>query len=122
MHVLLLLLLIGVLYALTQYCIILAYRYADASALSPFNYSVVIFSGILGWLFFGNVPSAGAIVGTVLICAGGIVSIVTGHPEGLDIRRKAAPGCGAGASSVAPFGSLEARRLDGMAVAACIAA
>ena len=79
---LLLLLLIGALYALTQYCIIIAYRYADATALSPFNYSVVIFSGLLGWLFLGNVPTAGAIAGTVLICAGGIVSIVNGHPEG----------------------------------------
>ncbi len=82
-HVLLLLLVIGVLYASTQYCIILAYRYADATALSPFNYSVVIFSGILGWLFLGNIPSAGAIIGTALICAGGILSIVKGHHEGL---------------------------------------
>lgn len=74
---------VGGCYALTQYFIILAYRYAGAAELSPFNYTVVIFSGLLGWRFFGNVPDAAAILGTILICAGGILSIRAGHSEGL---------------------------------------
>lgn len=78
----LLLLGVGIFYALTQYLIILAYRYASAAELSPFNYTVVIFSGLLGWRFFGNVPDSAAIIGTALICAGGILSIQAGHPEG----------------------------------------
>lgn len=78
----LLLLGVGAFYALTQYLIILAYRYASAAELSPFNYTVVIFSGLLGWLVFGNVPGALAVLGTVLICAGGILSIEAGHVEG----------------------------------------
>ncbi len=73
---------VGVFYALTQYFIILAYRYASAAELSPFNYTVVIFSGLLGWEFFGNVPGATAVAGTILICAGGILSIQAGHSEG----------------------------------------
>lgn len=73
---------VGLFYALTQYLIIRAYRYASATELSPFNYSVVIFSGILGWWFFGNVPDAVAVIGAVLICAGGIISIEAGHLEG----------------------------------------
>lgn len=73
---------VGLSYALTQYFIILAYRYASAAELSPFNYTVVIFSGLLGWWFFGNVPDAMSIAGTVLICAGGILSIRAGHSEG----------------------------------------
>jgi len=78
----LLLLGVGACYAATQYLIIRAYRYASATELSPFNYSVVIFSGILGWWFFGNVPDGMAIIGTVLICGGGILSIEAGHSEG----------------------------------------
>jgi drug/metabolite transporter (DMT)-like permease len=78
----LLLLGVGVFYALTQYFIILAYRYASATELSPFNYTVVIFSGLLGWLVFGAVPDALAVLGTVLICTGGILSIEAGHSEG----------------------------------------
>lgn len=73
---------VGILYALTQWFIIAAYRYASASELSPFNYSVVVFSGVLGWMFFGNVPTAAAYIGTFLICGGGTLSIVSGHPEG----------------------------------------
>jgi drug/metabolite transporter (DMT)-like permease len=73
---------VGIFYALTQYLIILAYRYASAAELSPFNYTVVIFSGLLGWRFFGDVPDAAAVMGTVLICAGGILSIRAGHSEG----------------------------------------
>lgn len=78
----LLLLGVGFSYAITQYLIILAYRYASAAELSPFNYTVVIFSGLLGWWVFGNVPDAMAVAGTLLICAGGIVSIRAGHEEG----------------------------------------
>jgi drug/metabolite transporter (DMT)-like permease len=78
----LLLLGVGLSYAITQYLIILAYRYASAAELSPFNYTVVIFSGLLGWWFFGNVPDITAVAGTVLICAGGILSIRAGHSEG----------------------------------------
>ncbi len=74
---------VGLFYAMTQYLIIQAYRYASAAELSPFNYTVVIFSGLLGWWSFGNVPDVMAIVGTVLICSGGILSIVAGHSEGL---------------------------------------
>lgn len=74
---------VGICFAATQYFIILAYRYANATQLSPFNYTVVIFSGLLGWWWFGNVPEALAILGTVLICAGGILSIQAGHFEGL---------------------------------------
>ena len=73
---------VGIFYALTQYLIILAYRYASAAELSPFNYTVVIFSGLLGWRFFGNIPDTAAVIGTILICAGGILSIRAGHPEG----------------------------------------
>jgi drug/metabolite transporter (DMT)-like permease len=79
----LLLLGVGGFYAATQYLIILAYRQASAAEISPFNYTVVIFSGILGWVFFGNVPDWISVAGTLLICAGGILCIKTGHPEGL---------------------------------------
>jgi len=41
-----------------------------------------LFSAILGWVIFGSVPDALAIAGTVLICAGGILSIEAGHKEG----------------------------------------
>ncbi len=82
-HQWLLLLGVGLSFAATQFLIIQAYRHASATELSPFNYTVVIFSGLLGWWVFGSVPDLLAIAGTVLICAGGILSIEAGHIEGL---------------------------------------
>jgi drug/metabolite transporter (DMT)-like permease len=74
---------VGIFYAATQYLIILAYRHASATELSPFNYTVVIFSGWLGWWLFGSVPGPSSIAGTILICVGGVLSIESGHIEGL---------------------------------------
>ncbi len=83
LHVALLLVTLGLCFAATQWLIIFAYHYGSATELSPFNYTVVIFSGLLGWAVFGNVPTLGAVIGTLLICAGGIASIEKGHIEGL---------------------------------------
>ncbi len=77
----LLLVLVGVCFAATQWLIIVAYRYGSASQLSPFNYSVVVFSGLLGWIVFGTVPAWTALLGTALIVAGGVASVSMGHRE-----------------------------------------
>ncbi len=73
---------IGVFMALAQLFIILAYQRATAERLAPFNYSVVVFSGLMGWLVWGNVPGLLAVTGIVLVCAGGIISIIFGGPSG----------------------------------------
>jgi len=79
LHETLLLVGAGVFYALTQYLLVVAYKYATAAEISPFNYSVVVFSGLLGWIFFGNVPDGMDLLGTLLVCAGGILCINLGH-------------------------------------------
>jgi len=79
---------VGVFMALAQLFIILAYRHAPAQTIAPFNYSVVVFSGLIGWLFWNHVPDRLALLGILLVCAGGILSIVfggrpmQGHPLG----------------------------------------
>src|SRR5262245_22972874 len=65
---------VGVTMALAQFLLILAYDQASAAALSPFNYSVVVFSGLLGWLVWDQVPNALSLVGVVLVCAGGVLA------------------------------------------------
>jgi drug/metabolite transporter (DMT)-like permease len=67
---------VGLFMALSQLFIILAYRHASASEISPFNYTVVIFSGILGWLFWGTAIGWLSLLGIILVCLGGICSIV----------------------------------------------
>jgi drug/metabolite transporter (DMT)-like permease len=65
--------------AITQFLLILAYEQASPSRVSPFNYSVVLFSGLIGWVVWGEVPNALSLVGTVLVCAGGILSVIGHH-------------------------------------------
>jgi len=67
---------VGVFMALAQLLIILAYEHATASQIAPFNYSVVIFSGLIGWIVWHNELDWFSIVGILLVCAGGILSIV----------------------------------------------
>ncbi len=67
---------VGVFMAVAQLLIILAYQHATASQIAPFNYSVVIFSGLIGWIVWQNTLDWVAAVGILLVCAGGILSIL----------------------------------------------
>jgi drug/metabolite transporter (DMT)-like permease len=70
----LLLLGIGACMALAQTLTILAYHQASPARLAPFNYSVVVFSALIGWIVWAQVPNLLSLVGTVLVCVGGILS------------------------------------------------
>jgi drug/metabolite transporter (DMT)-like permease len=72
---------IGVLMAAAQVFIVLAYRYASAERIAPFNYSVVVFSGLIGWLAWKEVPGLLSGVGVLLVCAGGIITTRFGRPN-----------------------------------------
>jgi len=61
------LLLAGLFATVGQFGITLAYKYAKASDISIFNYFNVLFAGILGWLFFSEVPDLVSLFGYVLI-------------------------------------------------------
>lgn len=59
-----------------QFLLIHAYSYADPSAIGAFQYASVIFAGLIGWIWFQQVPNLGVLLGTVLICVGGVCSIL----------------------------------------------
>jgi drug/metabolite transporter (DMT)-like permease len=65
---------IGASMALAQVLTVLAYKQASPSRLSPFNYSVVIFSALIGWVVWQEVPNLLTVVGVLLVAAGGILS------------------------------------------------
>ncbi|MFZ1461182.1 MAG: DMT family transporter, partial [Ignavibacteria bacterium] len=43
--------------------------------LSPFNYTVVVYTGVLDWILFNYVPDLSSIIGIILVTAGGIFAI-----------------------------------------------
>jgi drug/metabolite transporter (DMT)-like permease len=70
---------VGVSMAISQLLLILAYQQASPSRLSPFNYSVVVFSGLIGWIVWHHVPNLLSLGGILLVCLGGILSTFQFH-------------------------------------------
>ena len=58
-----------------QFLLVKAYTYAEPHQIGVFQYSSVIFSALIGWLFFSESPNAVAIVGMLLITIGGALAI-----------------------------------------------
>ncbi|MCF8135488.1 MAG: DMT family transporter [Synechococcus lacustris] len=58
-----------------QFLLIKAYTYAKPHEIGAFQYSSVVFAALLGWIIFKEQLDLGTIIGTLLVCAGGILSI-----------------------------------------------
>jgi drug/metabolite transporter (DMT)-like permease len=69
-----------------NFLVVLAFRDAEISAVSPFRYSLLIWAGITGYLVFGDVPDRWAACGALLIVGSGIYAL---HREAVR-RREAA--------------------------------
>jgi drug/metabolite transporter (DMT)-like permease len=50
-----------------------SYRYAPASTIAPLDYSNMILSVLLGYVFFAEIPSASVWIGAPLVVAGGLI-------------------------------------------------
>ena len=63
----LLLILLGAIAIAGHYLITKAYDYAEASLLSPFNYTEMIMAVVAGWYFFGDFPDNWTFVGVAIL-------------------------------------------------------
>jgi drug/metabolite transporter (DMT)-like permease len=63
---------------IAQWLVVLAFQQARASVLAPFSYSQLVWSGLLGYFIFGNVPDRWTLVGAGVILASGLC---TAHRE-----------------------------------------
>ena len=52
-----------------QYCMISAYKYAEVTVVTPFEYFRIIFAAIVGYFIFSEIPDTWTIWGGTLICA-----------------------------------------------------
>ncbi len=60
---------------IAQFCLTKAYAIASPSLIAPFEYTALIWSSILGFMIWGDVPDIYAITGTGLIVASGLYVI-----------------------------------------------
>ena len=63
---------LGVTGSLGHYFLSQAAKNAEVVVISPFEYSSFIFVGIMGYIFYNEVPSVSIIIGGILIIAGGV--------------------------------------------------
>ena len=70
-----------------------AYRHAEASTVAPFEYTSMILGIVVGFLAFGDVPTAYTIVGGLVVVGAGIFIIMRERRLGLERgnARKVAP-------------------------------
>ncbi|GGA61265.1 DMT family transporter [Pelagibacterium lentulum] len=64
--------LLGVVAMLAHICVNRAVKLADAAIVAPFQYTLLPWAIILGWLFFGDLPRAMMLVGAAIIVASGL--------------------------------------------------
>jgi drug/metabolite transporter (DMT)-like permease len=67
-----LLLAAGALGSLAHYALIRALDYAEASAVQPHGYTLLVWASLLGWLVFGDVPGLWTILGACIVVLSGI--------------------------------------------------
>jgi drug/metabolite transporter (DMT)-like permease len=56
-----------------QLLLTFSYRYAEASMIAPLDYSNMIMAVILGYLFFGEIPSLSVWIGAPLVVGAGLI-------------------------------------------------
>lgn len=74
-NVLLLLIFFGVLNGIAQLLFARAFALAPVSALAPFEYSPLLFGGILGFIIWGDVPGWTTLYGVALVAVAGLYTI-----------------------------------------------
>ena len=63
----------GVFGGIGQLFLSFSYRYGEASVLAPFDYSMMIWAAILGYVLFGDVPTAQVLMGASLVIVAGLL-------------------------------------------------
>ncbi len=67
---------IGLLAGLAFAGVTLAYRRAEASLLAPFDYAALLWSALLGWIVWSELPGPMVILGALILVAAGLALVV----------------------------------------------
>jgi drug/metabolite transporter (DMT)-like permease len=62
----------GLMFGIGHYFVIEGYRYAEASVVSPYRYTNLIWAALLGFVLWGEIPSIWVLAGTPLVVGSGL--------------------------------------------------
>lgn len=82
-----LLILAGLIGGVAQILVTSSYRFGPASMLAPYDYASMIFAILLGYFWFGELPTAVMLIGAALVVAGNVLVIWREHHLGLERAR-----------------------------------
>ncbi|MFM2276025.1 MAG: hypothetical protein RL211_1897 [Pseudomonadota bacterium] len=77
----LLMVLCGVVAAAGMVFLTSAYRVARASAVTPFEYTGILWAPLWGFLFFSEMPRATTVAGAIVIVGAGLAALRSGEPD-----------------------------------------
>jgi drug/metabolite transporter (DMT)-like permease len=58
--------------AVAHYALIKALDFAEAGAVQPYSYTLLVWATVMGWLVFGDVPDGWTIAGAAIVVASGL--------------------------------------------------
>ena len=76
----------GAFFSIYLFLLQYAFRFAEPVKLSPMNYSVVVFTGILDWLIYDQVPGLISLIGILLVTSGGILAIILHEKDNKELK------------------------------------
>jgi len=62
----------GILLGSAHYCLIEAFRYAEAALVAPFKYASIIWAVLFGFAIWGDLPDAWTLLGSAVVVASGL--------------------------------------------------
>ncbi len=78
----------GISYAAFQLLLIFAVKYASTTTISPFIYLAVVFSGVLDWLIWHQIPNMLTIFGAIIIIISAISSTIHHTKHNIPMHHK----------------------------------
>ncbi len=77
----------GIAGGIAQILLTESYRHADVSLVAPFEYTSLLLSLGVGYMFFGDVPTTQMLIGALIVVAAGLFIIFRERQLGLERRR-----------------------------------
>lgn len=77
----------GIAGGIAQILLAESYRHAEMSVVAPFEYSSLVLSVLVGFVFFGDVPTLFMLVGGLIVVASGIFIIYRERRLGIDVAK-----------------------------------
>lgn len=78
----------GIALLLAQVALVRAYTYASASQVGVYQYSSVVFVGIINWLIWGDIPSKLDLLGVILVIIAGAIIIRAGFTNNIQLNQE----------------------------------